>query len=498
MRNVKLTSLILIQICATTIPVLSSTGEQQQVKPNLPTVAELLNKYTQALDSTQSFIASYEVVEQYSYYVPNTSRPLPKMEGAKRYNRTYHRSDGRRIYEQLYDWGDLSARDVNLPEKNANYICRIISDKFDYQNTRILNNTNLKGGASYSLEGTEKATLSLNSSDSYILGYIGSYERLDVVLRESKQISLGPKTERINNSDCYVIDAQTKYGKYSLWLDPEHGYHPVKINYKAVEGDEYYDKGKLEKGNSRTGYLDNVRFEKVDDVWVPMEADRGSNNIYGDTESFTKDDTHFKRTQIILNPDHDALDSFDDPLENPEQDPELINGTRMHFGTPIQYIWQDGKVVNSYGHEVDPKNLKSSIIGKALPDLAPFNINLNPEQAKNKMLLICFWDINQRPSRNAIQTLNKKAASLTDNGLYMVFIHAGPVAKQTLVPWLNQNEIKLPAGISNNGLPELGYTWGVQSLPWFILTDKNHVVVAEGFALNELNDKISEAENEEN
>jgi len=33
------------------------------------------------------------------------------------------------------------------------------------------------------------------------------------------------------------------------------------------------------------------------------------------------------------------------------------------------------------------------------------------------------------------------------------------------------------------------FTWGVRSLPWLILTDKRHVVTAEGFALGELEDK---------
>jgi hypothetical protein len=33
-------------------------------------------------------------------------------------------------------------------------------------------------------------------------------------------------------------------------------------------------------------------------------------------------------------------------------------------------------------------------------------------------------------------------------------------------------------------------SWGIQSLTWLILTDKNHVVTAEGFAVNELDEKI--------
>jgi len=32
--------------------------------------------------------------------------------------------------------------------------------------------------------------------------------------------------------------------------------------------------------------------------------------------------------------------------------------------------------------------------------------------------------------------------------------------------------------------------WSVRSLPWLILTDKEHIVTAEGFSVNELNEQI--------
>jgi len=175
---------------------------------------------------------------------------------------------------------------------------------------------------------------------------MGSDERLDTVLRRASQISVRPTTETIGGSDCYVIDAHTKYGKYSLCLDPEHGYHPIKINRRATEGDEHFDKGVLSKGHIRTAYLDNVRFEKIDGVWVPMEADRGYDKIFGHPGSFSKGDIHFERTKIVLNPDHDKLGSFDNPLENPDQDPELVNGTKVRIvGDKARYTWRDGKLI---------------------------------------------------------------------------------------------------------------------------------------------------------
>jgi len=176
---------------------------------------------------------------------------------------------------------------------------------------------------------------------------MGSDERLDTVLRRASQISVRPTTETIGGSDCYVIVAHTKYGKYSVWLDPKHGYHPIRVRRRAIEGDEHGDKRVLSKGHIRTAYLDNVRFEKIDGVWVPVEADRSYNNIYGKPESFSKGDSHFKRTKIVLNPDHDKLGSFDNPLENPDQDPELVNGTKVRIaGDKTRYTWQDGKLIS--------------------------------------------------------------------------------------------------------------------------------------------------------
>jgi hypothetical protein len=34
------------------------------------------------------------------------------------------------------------------------------------------------------------------------------------------------------------------------------------------------------------------------------------------------------------------------------------------------------------------------------------------------------------------------------------------------------------------------FNWGVKSLPWLTLTNRKHVVTAEAFGVDELNDKI--------
>ena len=42
------------------------------------------------------------------------------------------------------------------------------------------------------------------------------------------------------------------------------------------------------------------------------------------------------------------------------------------------------------------------------------------------------------------------------------------------------------------GEEQTRFNWGVKSLPWLILADRNHQVIAEGFGLNELEDRLEE------
>jgi len=450
---------------------------------SIPSASDLLDRYTQALDSTSSFISGYEKTTEGSFRSGRVS------DAGKHFSRGQLRYDEQRLYEYEYRWGNWAS--LTFTKDKPHYTIAIVNSEMNYQNTKRVGDRHRPGKVMRTPRPQgQNITLFAHFGVSYLAGYVGSDERLDVILRKAARIWVQKKPQKVGDSDCFVIEADTKYGQYTVWLDQEHGFHPAKLLYEAGEGD-YSNRHLMVKGDSGKEYLKNVRFEKVGDVWVPMEADSGSElrSAQGD---LVKDNYHYKRTKIVLNPDHNKLGSFDDPLENPSNDPELINGTRVLLNhLPTDYIWQDGKVVDSYGREVNLENLKpSSLVGKALPSLTQFNLRVNPKLVENKMVLVCFWDMEQRPSRNYVQTLNKRARTLLNRNVYMIFIHAGLVAEQKLIAWLKNNKIEPPAGMSRADLPELGQSWGVQSLPWLILTNKQRVVQAEGFGINELDGKI--------
>jgi hypothetical protein len=247
-----------------------------------------------------------------------------------------------------------------VPESSARYHLRVEADQRLYVHPGALNDLGAQGRADLQPSPNAKAVI---SRDPYsgILGFAGADERLDGVLRRARKISVRPATEPVNGSPCRVIDAETEYGIYTLWLDPQHGYHAARTTRMATAGHRDYV-SVLPRHARMSSRVEIAHFEKVDGVWVPMEGSQDNAYTAENPQQFNKEQVRFKRTKMALNPDHDKMGSFDNPLERPAQDPELKNGTVVRIGS-IKGIWQDGKVVDSSGTVIDARLLKTA--GKA-------------------------------------------------------------------------------------------------------------------------------------
>ena len=57
--------------------------------------------------------------------------------------------------------------------------------------------------------------------------------------------------------------------------------------------------------------------------------------------------------------------------------------------------------------------------------------------------------------------------------------------------WIEKNNVPFPVGIVQGDVEKSKFAWGIRSLPWLILTNPQHIVLAEGFGPSELNEKIS-------
>jgi protocatechuate 3,4-dioxygenase beta subunit len=131
-----------------------------------------------------------------------------------------------------------------------------------------------------------------------------------------------------------------------------------------------------------------------------------------------------------------------------------------------------------------------SLVGRPLPELKKVGVDLPPAETDGKMLLVCFWDMEQRPSRNCLMQVAKQAEQLKQKGVVVVAVQASKVDQNALTEWARKNSVPFPIGMVQGDAEKARFAWGVKSLPWLVLTDTRRVVTAESFGLNELEDKI--------
>ena len=273
----------------------------------------------------------------------------------------------------------------------------------------------------------------------------------------SSSVSVLPSLEPVAGQMCHVLETSNK-GKLGerIWLAHEKGMLPLKrqqyINDEPVvdfmveqigcvmtdEGKVWYPKKAYETTNlQRVGKL---RCELITHEFVP--------NVQVDENSFR----------------------FDFP-----------KGTRIH-----------DRVRGIFG--VDLPEEPPSLVGKALPSFENLGFHFDLEQAKEKIILVCFLDMEQRPSRRFITQLAKQYRErLKENGITIVAIQASKVDGDALVVWVENNDLPFLVGTIQGDEKKFRFTWGVRSLPWLILADRNSIVTAEGFVLGKLDEKINQA-----
>jgi hypothetical protein len=151
---------------------------------------------------------------------------------------------------------------------------------------------------------------------------------------------------------------------------------------------------------------------------------------------------------------------------------------------------RSGRTIN-YTYKPEPPNL----VGKPLPECEDIAAGLVHGQAKNRRMLICFWDVQQRPSRHCLKSLAEKAVDFTDKGISVVCVHTSDVDEKTINKWMKDYNVPFAAKAITQDTEKTRFAWGVKSLPWLILTDRSHVVYAEGFGLDDLDTMIEEMKN---
>jgi L-ascorbate metabolism protein UlaG (beta-lactamase superfamily) len=116
--------------------------------------------------------------------------------------------------------------------------------------------------------------------------------------------------------------------------------------------------------------------------------------------------------------------------------------------------------------------------------------------ASEKMILVCLWDMQQRPSRNYIKELAKKGDEFAREDVVVACVQVADVDDKLVDEWVRENKIPFTVGKSTIEMGKSTFEMGAKSMPWLILTDRMHIVTSEGFALGDLDEQILQADTE--
>jgi len=158
------------------------------------------------------------------------------------------------------------------------------------------------------------------------------------------------------------------------------------------------------------------------------------------------------------------------------------------FGAKASFTGMTGQsmeVKTIFGQEF-ARIWHGSLIGRPLPALEDLQLELDGENVMDQPVLVCFWDINQRPSRHAMESLASQVESLMQRKVVMAAIQVGEVEADVLREWIGERNISSAIGALTDDAERVLSDWAVNSLPWLVLADHRHVVRAEGFDADEL------------
>lgn len=128
-----------------------------------------------------------------------------------------------------------------------------------------------------------------------------------------------------------------------------------------------------------------------------------------------------------------------------------------------------------------------SKIGKPIPVFDNIRFKeFSKDRIKGKSLLVCFWDMDQRPSRQCLRELEEQKRALQDKNIVVLAVYSGSKREQDVRKWLSKQEFSQTVGVIEGDPYEILLAWGARGTPWLVLTDDKHLITKAGFNLDVL------------
>jgi peroxiredoxin len=276
-------------------------------------------------------------------------------------------------------------------------------------------------------------------------------------------------------------------GEYNLLFSPDN--HAAVIVYDVPVGKKDL-KVTLPVGGTVTGRL--MRMDKGKKIPIPNaqmkieQPDRASYTHLGfDRDRMTRTDSegrfHFEHLRTKSRP-HGSMSE--------KQWSHIPRVWQISYGETSKNIQFTSETeIDDFELIVKP-GAPQTLIGSALPDFEGIDIDLAADLTEGKILLIFFFDMQQRPSRAYLRQLSARTQELKAKNVTVVAVQASRVDKDQLDDWCRRYNVSFPVGMIQDDEKQIRSIWGVRSLPWLIMTDRERIVKADGFSIAEIDKKL--------
>jgi len=361
-----------------------------------------------------------------------------------------------------------------------------------------------------------------------LLGFYITRRSFGRSLQQALKVTLREWTEKIDGHNCYFLEAvgikksESSYD-FRAWIDINRDFRPLRVDifYNTMfDGRKYQP---FERLNRR---IYDIKLRKIDGIWFPVEG-KLDNFTYEqvlppELEGLSEEQARqkfsereleklirkVKNVSLLSIPTRKTIVDVDSVRLNQSIEPEKFvvkpppgcdvwdeiedrhytveNGEGFNLELEVSFLKLKRFAPPEFMRVIYPDTL----IGCRLQDLNQLKISLYSDQFKGKPLLLCIWDMQQRPSRAFIKKLAGRGENLEQNGLVIIYFQASKVNENKLKEWVTINDISFHIIISETNEQQTQLSLAAKSLPWLILTDRRHIVTAEGFGIDELDDKI--------
>jgi protocatechuate 3,4-dioxygenase beta subunit len=130
---------------------------------------------------------------------------------------------------------------------------------------------------------------------------------------------------------------------------------------------------------------------------------------------------------------------------------------------------------------IHPEHLP--MVGRPIPPLCFDGRTVDPNQVEGKQVVVCFWEPLEETLKRACDFARQlDAFSREDVSAHFVFIYSLRSQKNEIA-----EQIRWPIydAVHWTEMDLIQRAWGAQETPWFVVTDKKHVIIYEGASARE-------------